>query len=113
WIGREPAVSELGRRLAAGEGGVLAGARWTSGSAARLEGRADLVTAGYLLGELADRQRDDLVDRLWAATDAVLVLVEPGSKAGFERIRAARARLIEAGGHAVAPCPNDQPCPLI
>jgi ribosomal protein RSM22 (predicted rRNA methylase) len=54
-----------------------------------------------------------VVERLWAATAEVLILVEPGSRAGFERIRTARAALIAAGGHVAAPCPGDQACPIV
>ena len=70
------------------------------------------MTATYLLGELPATELEELVTRLWAATDGLLVLVEPGSSAGFERIRAARALLIAAGGRVAAPCPGDAPCPI-
>lgn len=115
-VDREPATVELGRRLAHQPPAdpVLGAAEWRT---AALDGsadlpRADLVTATYLLGELGDDAGATGVERLWAATNGILLLVEPGSRAGFERIRAARASLIAAGGHVVAPCPPDAPCPI-
>ena len=105
---REPVVADLGRRLAADRGWS-----WRAGdvSSAALP-RADLVTAGYVLVELPPDAVDAAVDRMWAATRGVLVLVEPGSRAGFARIIAARSRLIAAGAHVAAPCPGDLACPV-
>ena len=111
-VDREPAMVDLGRRLATGHPS-LATADWRLATMAdELGARADLVTAAYLLGELDDGGRPPFVGRLWAATRGVLILVEPGSTTGFERIRAARAALIVAGGHVIAPCPGDAPCPI-
>ncbi|MEQ1952969.1 small ribosomal subunit Rsm22 family protein [Mesorhizobium yinganensis] len=73
---------------------------------------ADLVTLCYVLDELDPAQRAALVERLWALTAGVLVIVEPGTPAGWQRILAARDRLIAAGAHLVAPCPHENPCPL-
>jgi len=70
------------------------------------------VTAGYLLGELAPGAVESTVRRLWAATRGVVILVEPGSRAGYERVIAARSVLIDAGAHIAAPCPGDLPCPV-
>ena len=112
-VDREPAAVELGRRIAVSAPGSMARAAWRL---AELDGelprRAEVVVAAYVLGELPEGERHRIVARLWAATDALLVLIEPGSRAGFERIRTARAALIEAGGHAVAPCPGDEACPI-
>ena len=73
---------------------------------------ADLVIAGYVLAELAETEAAKRAKTLWEAADQMLVLVEPGTPQGFARIRAARAALIAAGGHVVAPCTHDKDCPL-
>lgn len=73
---------------------------------------ADLVTLAYVLDELPPVLIGRLVDRLWEMTGDTLVIVEPGTPAGWERILAARDRLIAAGAHFVAPCPHQGDCPL-
>ncbi len=107
-----PAVVH-GRRLAAASGdSVLGAAEWRTEAVRGSLGSADLVTAGYVLGEMPAAELAGAVDRLWAATRGLLVIVEPGSRAGFRRVLEARDRLLAAGGHVVAPCPGPQPCPV-
>jgi ribosomal protein RSM22 (predicted rRNA methylase) len=74
---------------------------------------ADLVIASYMIGELSDGERAACVEALWARSRDTLVIVEPGTPAAYARIIAARAQLIAAGAHVAAPCPHDQPCPLV
>jgi ribosomal protein RSM22 (predicted rRNA methylase) len=79
----------------------------------RIEGASyDLVTAAYVFNELAPEARPRVLERLWRASEQILVIVEPGTPAGWQRIIDARSWLIEAGGHVVAPCPHDHACPL-
>lgn len=73
----------------------------------------DLVTLAYVLDELDEAARGPLVDRLWTLTLDTLLVVEPGTPAGWERILAARDRLIAAGATLVAPCPHAAACPLM
>jgi ribosomal protein RSM22 (predicted rRNA methylase) len=74
---------------------------------------ADFAIASYVIGEMnADRQAA-LVDLMWAATRDTLLVVEPGTPAGYQRILDLRRRLIAQGAHVVAPCPHDGECPLI
>ncbi len=112
---RDSSAMVLGRRLAGHAASrSLVAAEWTNGELETADLLpADVVTAAYVLGELDERARPAALARLWAATLGVLVLVEPGSRAGFERIRAARAALIEIGGRVAAPCPNDAACPIV
>jgi len=74
---------------------------------------ADLVIASYVVGELPERQRSELADLAWRKTRDTLVIVEPGTPAGFQRILALRDQLIAAGAHVAAPCPHRAKCPLV
>jgi ribosomal protein RSM22 (predicted rRNA methylase) len=73
---------------------------------------ADLVVASYMIGEIDDAERRALTDAMWAKTRDTLLIVEPGTPAGYGRIIALRAQLIAQGAHVAAPCPHDGRCPL-
>jgi ribosomal protein RSM22 (predicted rRNA methylase) len=73
---------------------------------------ADLVVASYMIGEINDRERSALADLMWAKTRDTLLVVEPGTPAGYARIIALRQQLIASGAHVAAPCPHDGACPL-
>jgi ribosomal protein RSM22 (predicted rRNA methylase) len=73
---------------------------------------ADLVIASYVINELGENERAALADTMWAKTRDMLLVVEPGTPAGYARIIDLRTRLIAKGAHAIAPCPHDSECPL-
>jgi ribosomal protein RSM22 (predicted rRNA methylase) len=74
--------------------------------------QADFVVASYMIGEIADTKQADLAELLWSRTLDTLLVIEPGTPAGFARIIALRKRLIALGAHVAAPCPHDNNCPL-
>lgn len=74
---------------------------------------ADLVTLAYVLDEIAEAVIPNVVQRLWDLTANTIVIVEPGTPAGWRRILAARQTLIGAGAKVVAPCPHAKDCPII
>ena len=93
----------------------LSGVRYMLGDAraALADGEAaDFMIASYLIGEMDDAERAALAEQMWARTRDILVIVEPGTPAGYARIIALRARLIALGAHVAAPCPHDGECPL-
>lgn len=73
---------------------------------------ADLVIASYLIGEVGKPERRTFAERLWAKTRDTLLVVEPGTPAGYARVIELRAQLIADGAHVAAPCPHDGQCPL-
>lgn len=104
---------KAGQALAAG---LSVTPTWLAGDATiDLDGLqpADLVTAAYVLDELAPASIAKLVERLWRLTAGTLLVIEPGTPAGWRRILDVRALLIAAGAHVLAPCPHEAPCPLV
>lgn len=73
---------------------------------------ADLVTMAYVMDEITPASLPRLVERLWQLTTDTLIVIEPGTPAGWQRILDARTRLIAVGAFVAAPCPHHAPCPL-
>ncbi|MDP3078583.1 small ribosomal subunit Rsm22 family protein [Bradyrhizobium sp.] len=73
---------------------------------------ADFVVASYMIGEISEGERSALAGLMWAKTRGTLLVVEPGTPAGYARIMALRQQLIASGAHVTAPCPHDGQCPL-
>src|SRR6202011_2337019 len=93
----------------------LRGMRYQHGEARTELARADaadLVVASYLIGEISDAERKALGELMWTKTRDTLLIVEPGTPAGYARILALRAQLIASGAHVAAPCPHNDKCPL-
>jgi ribosomal protein RSM22 (predicted rRNA methylase) len=81
-------------------------------SALAKAGAADLVVASYMIGEIGAAEQKSLAELMWQKTGDTLLVVEPGTPAGYARIIALRERLIALGAHVAAPCPHDGKCPL-
>jgi ribosomal protein RSM22 (predicted rRNA methylase) len=142
-IERDPHMIQIARRLAPAAGAassaaypaVLRNTHWMQGdlAAALPEGIWDLVVCSYALNELGETHRAELIRQAWKRTGKLLVVVEPGTLAGFANVLAVRTRLL-AKSHAtsstnpgattcattcatgsaalVAPCPNSRACPM-
>lgn len=116
---REREMTRLGQKLMETGPSPLRAARWQSFDLAAgvLPEKASLVTAAYVLNELPEKLRERAALSLWEATEELLLLVEPGTPAGFALLRGLREPLAAAGAHIVAPCPvaaasGSVPCPM-
>lgn len=110
---RETAMRRLGQELMDAYKGAPADAVWsgfdvTSDSPPRA---ADLVIASYMLNELLPSEIDGALAKLWATADKMLLIVEPGTPAGYKVIKAVREGLIARGAYIAAPCPHAGECP--
>lgn len=112
---REKAMADLGQFLMRGsDSHVLKNAEWRGFDLVHDEiaAPADLVTAAYVLNELDEISRIAVVDKLWRATEQVLLIIEPGTPKAFESLLQIRRQLINDGAYLLAPCPHDRDCPL-
>ena len=73
---------------------------------------SDLIIASYALGELAGDEAIEILRKAWTAARVALVVMEPGTPAGFARIRKWRELLLAHGAHMAAPCPGEGACPM-
>ncbi len=108
-----PAIRSIGQKLAAAS--TVEHIAWRETDVRHGVDSAiasDLVTLAYVLDELEPAERTRLVSDLWTATAGVLIIVEPGTTSGWRRILDARAQLIGAGAHIIAPCPHAMSCPI-
>jgi ribosomal protein RSM22 (predicted rRNA methylase) len=124
-VEREPAAIRLGRRLAESDTGQrpAAGIRtsrvddgnqtWTTADLRHWtpHRQVDLITIGYVLNELSESARCELIS-MAARTARTVVIVEPGTPRGHRRTLEARDQLIEHGLTIAAPCPHQTRCPL-
>lgn len=72
----------------------------------------DLVLLSYLIGELSGAARQDTLQLAWDLAKQWIVLIEPGTPEGFERVRIAREYWVSKGGTVMAPCPHSALCPI-
>lgn len=109
-IERQNEMIKLGKRVT---DALNLNAQWIRGEIENsLPVKQDLIVASYMLNELADSVFETAVKNLWNSTDGVLLIVESGTKQGFDTIKKARKILKDLGGNIIAPCPNISTCPL-
>lgn len=114
-IENDSSLITIGKRLAQkSDVNVIRKANWMRADFTKLEEipRGDLTIFSYAIGEIDEAKRLPLLRRCWEATQSVLIVIEPGTPKGFERIRIIREELINLGGHIVAPCPHANACPM-
>lgn len=89
-------------------------AQWEEGNISLLSDLKsyDLVTISYALNELESKDQSIAIEKAFAATKNLLLIIEPGTMEGFHIIRRARSQLIDLGSYLVAPCPHALTCPM-
>jgi ribosomal protein RSM22 (predicted rRNA methylase) len=114
-VERDTGLVDLGRSLAKRSlSSSLRQAEWMSSDLTNSPTlrKSDLVLISYALGELESKNRSKLIERAWDATQQALVVIEPGTRRGFETVLGVRTQLIHLNAQLVAPCPHMQQCPM-
>lgn len=111
WIERDAGWRATAVRLAAAAS-IEADFRQAAIAPDMNHGVFDVAVASYALNELDPSDRAAAIANLWRDARAALIVIEPGTPAGFEIVRAARETILAQGGHAAAPCTHDARCPM-
>ncbi|MCX6991371.1 MAG: rRNA methyltransferase [Chlamydiae bacterium] len=104
---------ELGKKLATKDP-TLARAIWSKKNFEidRDFPEVDLALLSYSIGEIEEKFWDPFLQNLWNKVKSTLVIIEPGTPAGYKRILKIRDILLQDGAKILAPCPHSGSCPL-
>ncbi len=72
---------------------------------------SEVVLLSYVLNEL-NLDASEVFKKLEKLSKKYIILIEPGTPDGYERLMQIRDLAIEKGWSIVAPCPHSQACPL-
>lgn len=113
-VEQDPSFIQLGKQLASVKPWNGVDIQWERSDVSQIKQLAphDLVLASFSLGEIKEFNWQRLLSSMWGAAKKVLIIIEPGTPKGFERIKMMRKILLEQGAHLVAPCPHFQTCPM-
>lgn len=112
---RDLALTKIGKQLSHySENPYFQSAQWLEADLENISDLTphDLVLLSYSIGELNPSGIESLIESCWSATNQLLLIIEPGTPVGFERIRFVRKKLIDLGAHLIAPCPHHLACPM-
>lgn len=109
---REKAMRQVGEMLMKEGSDELVNAKWISADLTNsdIAVSADLVVSSYVINEMAKEDRQKVLENLWNATDKMLLIVEPGTPAGFGVMKEARSYILSKSGYVLAPCPHMGEC---
>jgi ribosomal protein RSM22 (predicted rRNA methylase) len=112
-IDRNPRLLDLARELG---GSQRTGIDFVQGEMAKsvaASPSADVVMASYALTEIPVAGLNRILSALWDRAQKMLVIVEPGTVTGFQRILTYRDALLAQGARIIAPCSHESLCPLV
>lgn len=72
----------------------------------------DLILLSYVLNELSPDDQGLVLKKAWDSASMGLVIVMPGTPAGYHQLMVLRDLLIGMGAFIAAPCPHHEACPL-
>ena len=73
---------------------------------------ANLVISSYMLNELKEENRINVVKKLLNMTNKMLIIIEPGTPEGFDNIRKIQKYAIDNNIKILAPCTSNSYCTL-
>ena len=112
-IEREDAMQRLGKELMQKQED-LRETKWINLDVVKqdLPVKADLIIASYMINEIREEERLQVVEKLFNNTNKILIIIEPGTPAGFGNIRRIQKYAIDGNIKILAPCIGQTICQL-
>ena len=63
-------------------------------------------------GQIKPEDRRNAIEKMWNATNQILLIIEPGTPEGFKHILEARNILLAENAEIISPCPHNEKCPI-
>lgn len=107
-------MMNIGKRLMQDGNDELQNASWIQKNLLtdEIKENSDLVIASYVLNEVSKQAIETVLQKLWNATNKVLLIIEPGTPEGYDEIRKIRQYFIEKGENIIFPCPHEKECKI-
>lgn len=77
-----------------------------------IKDKYDIIMSSYVLNEISKADREVVVNKMFEASNGLIVIVEPGTPNGYQIIKEIREQILAKGMHIVAPCPHEDKCPM-
>lgn len=111
---KENAMLDLGKMLMLGNPELNNKTEWKKFDLIEnnIQDRADIVVSSYVFNEIHENDRIKVIEKLWNATDKMLVIIGPGTPRSFNNLLTLRNHMIEIGAKLIGPCPGRYECPV-
>ena len=73
---------------------------------------ADLIVASYIINELKQEERKNVIQKLLELQSKIILIIEPGTPEGFKNIKEIQKIALENGAFIIAPCTHQEICKL-
>lgn len=73
---------------------------------------ADLIVASYIINELKQEERKNVIKKLMELESKIILIIEPGTPEGFKNIKEIQKTALENGAFIIAPCTAQEKCKL-
>ena len=109
---RENSMMNIGKQLMSKT--KLSKVRWEQLDILKeeIKENADIVITSYMINELPESEKENVIEKLWNATNKLLIIIEPGTPVGFNNVLKIRNKLLKDGGYIVAPCTHQGECKI-
>ena len=78
----------------------------------KINEKADLVIVSYMINELQDEVKEDVIKNILESFNKIVIFIEPGTPDGFSNIRKIQKLAINNNLNILAPCTSQNECKL-